>query len=253
MFAPDHEGAEVVASLGYRRGALGPRREHGGIILHVTGSGPLRRLTERRFARWRRRYLERETVLDAAVAVYRTITKNCPQYVAGMRDGEPVIVQVAPESRAARHVGSYRGRQYKRADWADRAHYRGKRVDVEWWPERWGGLPSPLDFGGGSIWGPDLSVNRGSHGIEFAWPFDDERTEPPDALLQRVAELVEDICNRRAIQKDVYHVVGHSDIHPAARTSRGEPWDPPPEVLDGPAAVARMMGWPLWSPPTLTG
>jgi N-acetyl-anhydromuramyl-L-alanine amidase AmpD len=231
--APDSPVAEeLVPALGYVRG-LRPRSRESAVIVHVTGAGPLRRLTEPGFATWRRRHLtEGATVTDSAVAVYRSVMPHSGHYVVGP-DGR--CVQTVPEELAAQHVGAAGHQQYHRALWA---------AAYDWWTARWPGLQSPLALAGARLW-EGGTCNGGSIGVELAWPYDLARTPPTDAQWSTLRRLIRSVCDRRAIPCDVTHVLGHSDAHPASRTARGQPWDPPPWW--SPARVAELLHVPAWS------
>jgi hypothetical protein len=237
----------VEQSVGYRSDSYADRREYGATVTHVTGSGPLQRYQEG----WRPDWAELgpgSSLLDVAVAIYCGIMRAAPHYLIW----EDQVVQLCPERLAAWHVGSALARQYRRRDWVERAQYDGEAVDVSWWPDRWGGLGSPLELAGGRLWGRtgELSANSGSIGVEVLWPYDEARTPPSEQTWQTWARLVRDIHERRGIPLTPYYAVGHSDAHPAARSSGGESWDPPAELLT-PDLVADRLGVPAMCPPDL--
>jgi hypothetical protein len=229
--------------LGYRSGAYGERREYAATISHIVGSGVL----ERYLDGWRPAWAglgPDSTILDVAVALYIGVMEAGPHYL--VHEGE--VVQLCPERLAAWHCGSEDAEQYRRPDWARGAYYQGEPVDVRWWPQSWG-LRSPLDLAGGALWGRDgeLSANDGSVGIEILWPHDEARAAPSARTWQTWAELVRDVHRRRAIKLNTHRVVSHSDAHPAARSSGGEPWDPPPDLWH-PVRVAQRLGIPPMTP-----
>lgn len=226
----------LVLSRGYLEDRYDARRQYGATVTHVTGRGPLRRLTEERFARWRRRHLPESTPISlglCAAHIYASVMDAGPHYVVGP---EGDSYQTCPEHLAAWHVGRKGSSIYARTDWPD------ERTD--WWLDRWEpfGYGSPLDLADGDLWGvkAPYSANEGSIGIELAWPYDASGTPPTDAQWRSWARLVRDIHQRREIPLEPTHVVGHSDAHPRSRTRRSDPWDPPPWF--NPSAVCYWLG-----------
>lgn len=223
-FEPDSElVTAVVPARGWERGKFGPRREYGATVTHITGAGPLKRMTEDRFARWRRRHIADEeciTLGGAAALIYATVMDAAAHYVVGP---DADIYQTAPEDCAAWHVGRKGSRVYEKTHWLDER--------TEWWMDRWEvyGYASPLDLAEGRLWGPGpYSANGGGVGAEMVWPYDRARTPPTDRQWQAWAMLIRDIHRRRGIPLTVEHTVTHSDAHPRARTRAGAPWDLPP-------------------------
>lgn len=200
-----------LPSRGQREGAYSKRR-HGApvaIVVHTTGAGP-----RRRFLGNRRKF---PGVYDAALFIYRRIMRAGPHFVVG-QGGE--CVQVAPEDRAAWHVGSKGGRAYR------------KPPRAFWWLEKWApALKSPADLAGGKLW-RGWSVNQNTIGIEVVPPLKNLRGPWSDDCKAALDSLIVSLCADHGIPRDQFHVITHSDAHPHDRTRRGAPWDPAPEAWE---------------------
>jgi hypothetical protein len=222
----------TTLGLGYRRGRL--REVHyapAAIVVHTTGAGPIQRANEDRFEAWRIKYdIPKGDALRCAVVLYTHIMEASGHYVVG-QDG--TIVQVVPESHAAWHVGGAGSRPY----FADRVTaLSGERF--RWWRERWPGLTSPRQLGGGRLWEPPYEAPGIVHRIRSGFPIGtcNENTLAVEVVgpgpwsaeaWHALAALCVDIERRRglALRRDT--LISHSDAHPLSRTTpAGKPWDP---------------------------
>jgi hypothetical protein len=223
--------------LGYRRGKLVERYlAPCAVVVHTTGSGPIRRATERKFAGWRLRWGVTEgDALQATVALYTRTMDASGHYVVG-QDG--TIVQVVPESHCAWHVGGSGSRPYftNEAAW----HRGGKHA---WWVARWPGYMTPRELGGGRLWDPqreDISLlnrlkagmpigscNANTIGIEVVPPLANPTAPWSAEAWYSLTRLVLDVCARNGIPVERDRIISHSDAHPLSRTTpSGRPWDP---------------------------
>lgn len=256
-FEPDSAVAQaVVPGKGHTSGSYIPRSGPvRAIIIHTTGAGPAKRLTDPAFATWRSRNpaAARSTFL-AALWVYENMVPG-PHYVVGQA-GE--CVQTAPEAECAWHVGSAQGRLYRRAAgaWVTK--------DTAWWLTRWVGLQSPRELAGGHLWDPYTapfglrgiqariaarwaagggSVNANTLGIEVA-PDPDKPSGPwSPAALETLDALVLDLAKRHDVPLAREYIIGHSDANPLARSARNEGWDPNPRQWTFPAFAERTGIW----------
>ena len=227
--------ADLHPSIGYRKGKYEPRtRSPVAIVVHTTGAGPWRRLTEPRFARWRRRNGDPRDTYESAIRIYQSVTTAGPHYVVGQEAGQ--IAQLCPEDLCAWHVGGKGGSAYARprAKWLT--------SEARWWELHWPHLQSPRQLADGQMWTPygakvgarvawtqwraGGSVNANSIGIEVACPPDDPRAPWSDAAWSSLVEVIHDIAIRHAIPTTRDRIVSHSDTHPLARSTGGWPWDP---------------------------
>jgi len=195
---------------GYRRGKWRARPgEPVAIVVHSTGGGPHKRLRGDRFERWRRRHLPPGAgPLEAAVAIYASVMDAGPHYVVGQCGG---VIQVAPTSVSAWHVGASRMWRYK---WWHVHHPRAHA----WWAARHPELSSPLDM---PEWRTG-SANDVTIGVEVVPPGDDVRERWSLCAL----DAIERLARRHELP-----ITTHADLHPIQRTRRGVPWDPPPAPL----------------------
>jgi hypothetical protein len=229
----------VVVGKGHRSRSYIPRTSPvRAIIIHTTGSGPARRLTSSKFAKWRRRNPEAAvSTFEAALWVYQNMVPG-PHYVVG-QEGE--CAQTAPEMECAWHVGSAQGRRYK---WTGG---RWSTRDTAWWFKRWPGLQSPRELANGHLWDPYTaplglrgirariasrwaggggSVNANTLGIEVAPDLAKPGGPWSEAALLTLDRLVLDLAHRHQVPLAREFIFGHSDANPIARSSRGRGWDP---------------------------
>lgn len=201
-----------------------PGEEVAAIVVHTTGSGPLKRFKRDGLKRgWR-------SPFDAALHLYCELMAEGPHYVIG-EHGE--LAQVAREEQVAWHVGANGGASYARESWASK---------YPWWAVRFPGLRSPRELASGRLWLPPLGGSWGSRwlaragspnartiGVEVVPPAAGGRLAWSAATWATLAELVRGVTARHAVPRDRMHIITHSDAHPIARTtSSGVPWDPPP-------------------------
>lgn len=79
---------------------------------------------------------------------------------------------------------------------------------------------------GKSYWRGETDINSASIGIELVWPADREAAEDeipgpfPDAQMEALVELAEDIIRRHGIKPE--DVLAHSDIAPGRKRDPGE-------------------------------
>jgi hypothetical protein len=235
MLAPDSPLVpRVVPSLGVVRGVYEPRlRPAEAVVVHTTGIGPVRRVLDPKFAKWRERTGIHDP-FEAALWIYRVAMRAGPHYVVDGETGRRV--QVCPENLCAWHVGGRGGGRYRHDfdRWAN--------LDTAWWIEEWPTLTSPRDLAGGRLWLPygartsawvalhslGGSVNANTYGIEVVPCLSDPRGPWTDAGWTSLVELVGDICLRRDVPCMRDRVIRHSDAHPLKRSARGAPWDPSP-------------------------
>jgi len=231
--------ARMAPSAGHRRGKYLPRTSPvWAIVVHTTGSGPARRLTDDKFRVWRARNpTATASTFEAACWVFANQDASA-HYVVG-QGGE--LAQTAPENECAWHVGTSGGRAY-RDGWAQAA----ASTPYAWWSERWPGMESPRDLAGGFLWDgyqkpPGLrgfaprilssyargSVNANTIGIEVAPNANDPRGPWSDECWQSLSALVLDIASRHGMVVMRDSILTHSDANPKSRTAAGgRPWDP---------------------------
>ena len=224
----------VEPSLGVRRRAYEPRlRPAEAVVIHTTGSGPIRRVTDPKFARWRKR-TGIDDPFEAALWVYAQAMRAGPHYVVCGETGRRA--QVCPEDQCAWHVGGRGGGAYRRPveKWETAA--------AAWWADEWPSLESPRELAGGKLWTPygaatsawvalhslGGSVNANSYGIEVVPCLSDPRGPWTEAGWDSLVTVTTDLCFRRDVPCFRDRVLRHSDAHPLARSARGEPWDTPP-------------------------
>lgn len=237
-FEPDAQlkGLIVVPSRGFTQNVYLERPDPPScIVVHTTGSGPLRRYANK-LERARFGY---ETPFDAAMRIYRDLMKAGPHYVCGA-EGERA--QVCPERLAAWHVGSRGSGVYSKPNgsWAEQngAH--------DWWFQAWGphGLTSPFELADGTAWTlprttkpfrmgirtgfAKHSCNDNAIGWEVVPHLDRPRGPWGNKCWESLAEGIYENAKRLHIPLSPLHIFGHSDAHPIARTARGAGWDPPP-------------------------
>lgn len=224
-FTPNSpEVRRVVPARGFLRGKLGPRVSYSGIVVHTTGAGVLAKAK-----RWG------VMPLEAAVRVFSRQIDNCSHYVICGTTGD--AVQIAPEERAARHVGATRSDVYARPNWAGASWWkRAVKHDVLWWCERWPDLKRPYDLADGQLWMPPdggaRTCNGNTIGIEIVPRMADPQGPWTDACWGTLLYLIQDICIRRLVPQNRNHIITHSDAHPVTRTSHNRPWDPGPRQWD---------------------
>lgn len=236
-FAPDARlaGLIVAPSRGFKENVYLERPDPPTcIVIHTTGSGPLRRFAN---ARERTRF-GYETPFDAALRIYGSLMKEGPHYVYGAA-GERA--QVCPESLAAWHVGSLGSGVYSKPNggWAD------KGGQHDWWFERWGalGLTSPFELAGGTAWEArngksfrmavrtgfaKASCNDNAVGKEVVPDIQRPRGPWSNKCWESLAEGVLECAGRLNIPLSPLHIFTHSDGHPVARSSNGAAWDTAP-------------------------
>lgn len=183
------------------------------IVIHHTGSGP--------YLRWRESGAEHNesSPFFTAFRRYQTPLPNAPHYIVGPVHG--TIHGLTPEDYESWGVGSQGWGRYENPKWA-------KSKQFEWWRKKWPELKSPLEFADGMIWHQG-SVNHTSVHIEVTPSETSPRPEWSDKCIEQLELLCRDICKRHNIPFDKYHIVGHADVHPRARTTlSGKPWDPHP-------------------------
>jgi hypothetical protein len=220
---------------GYRRNRL--REVHyapAAIVVHTTGAGPIQHANDDEWEWWRLKLdIPKGDSLMCAVALYANMDAS-GHYVIG-QDG--TIVQVVPESHAAWHVGGRGSRPY----FAERVTaLSGERF--RWWRERWPGLTSPRQLGGGRLWEPAFKTPGIGHRIRSGFPIGtcNENTIGIEVVgpgpwsaeaWHALAALCVDIERRRGLTLRRDTVISHSDAHPISRTSAtGRPWDPMPST-----------------------
>jgi len=193
--------ADKLPGLAFRQKKL-PRMDEAPqrIIIHHTGSGVLDRAKQ-----WG---IHPDA---AAVRVYQQILEFSPHYVVG----EKGIYQIVPETHKAWHAGLGSSRNSKLRYYAS-----GKaREDYAWWAARWPGTENPRDL---------LPEGRGANaqiGIELvAVPKGEEFS---DATYANLSTLLNNISYRLHIPRDKFHILGHSDVDPVARSTNAASWDPP--------------------------
>lgn len=192
---------------GYARGRWKKRdRPPAAVVVHTTGAGPVRRVTEAKFDRWRRRHgVPKGRSFEAALAVYGHVMDAGPHFVVG-QGGE--LEQVAPLGYAAWHVGSRNLWRYK---WW---HVHHPKTHA-WWVARHPAFESPLEW---PVW-ETRSVNERTVGVEVVPPIGDVSGPWSDAALEAVGWIVQQVG---------LPVTTHADVHPLARVRNGKPWDPRP-------------------------
>lgn len=197
-----------IEALGLRQGKYKPRKgKVAGVVIHTTGAGP--------WKRWHGNPTKYCFPSDAAVHVYRAVMPYSGHFVVCGETGR--ITQVCPTDRVALHVGSKGGYKYRWPHW-----YR--LADVAWWQSRWPDLHSPRGLMGGQAWAP--RPNARTVGIEVAPPVSGPRDEWTPAAWNSLAWLCNQLADQYDIPRTKYNFVGHSDVHPFARSAKGLPWDP---------------------------
>jgi len=200
-------------SLSMRRGDLPLRKGPPvGAVVHGTGPGPRARVIAKKWKWWRDKHPEIDTPFKAAVWIYTKAYKYSGGYVVG---GLGEKTQVVPDNFVAWHVGKRGSWRYRNPAW-----HGGKKA--AWWREQWAehGITNPRQFCEWKAWrGGTCSGNM--LGIEVV--------EWTDLAMLALAELCTELADRHRFPCDRYHVLGHRDVHPWARTTKAPPyraWDP---------------------------
>lgn len=230
--------ATVLSDRGRRRKSPRPTL----LVIHQTGSDIAQRA-------------HREGVpAEEMIASFYMSAPAYPNYLVS-RDGS--VYAYADEEERTAHA-AWRPEElamYERWD-RDEATRRESR-QFGWWWNRWydrpRGFSSPLGllryFGG-------VTPNESGIGIELEAHRKPHTSATPEQLTS-LARLCLDIGLRHAIPLgDGGHLpspylLGHSDVCPARRTARGQPWDPDAVLdwarLEGAIAVeSDLTRWRMW-------
>lgn len=212
------------AARGWSKGYWSPRNTTGSYyVWHTTGGGPARRHAKDP-KRW-------PTPFDAAVWLYTKAMKAGPHIVICGETGRSL--QLAPLDVSAWHVGKRGSAPYfKRHRWE-------WSKDFDWWRDRWNprGIFNPTELAGGTAW-DGKQANPNARGVEITpvrGALTGRWSDATYAEIQRIMDMSPEI------PQDLYHQVGHSDVHPRSRTRRGKGWDPTPAQFD-PIADSLVIG-----------
>lgn len=212
---PPSGKSELAAQARRQRDVSDRTAEIWGLAVHQTGSG----ITGAAAAAG-------VPALEYAVAHYSTPGENFAHYVV---DYDGAIVQIADERERAWHVGlsAEERRLYLSGEWE--RMLPKKLVDL--WKRRWPAYSSPAHLF------PGTSPNNVYCGVELL-PLEPKPAgfEPmfPGARHtlaqhQAVAMLAADLGDRRGLPRGWHRtgrLVGHEDLEPLARSTRGAGWDP---------------------------
>lgn len=206
------------AARGYTERLYKRRRDAAGVVVHTTGAGPWRR--------WHASQTQWSSPHDAAVFVYRSITKTSPHFVICGETGK--VTQMVPLDYAAWHTGSNGSWRYKK---------RRFQNLPEWWRQRWPELKGPGGLLDGRLW-REASANKLTIGVEVSPPFDHPRGAWTGKAWGSLTWLVQYLAGDCGFAVDPFHVFTHSDAHPRNRTTdAGRPWDPGQNQWPGRGAV----------------
>jgi len=187
------------------------------IILHTTGRGVYYNAGK-----------VSDAALSAAVSYYTAPGNAFAHYVIGHCG---TIVQIASEAEKAWQAAwqDWEAATYSNPNWI--AIHDGE--DCRWWARKWTLCNSPLGLTTRAM--PQAAQLRATRaptpngigiGVELLW----HPKHITDAQYDACARLVLDISRRRKIALLPYppapELLGHEDVCPARRTTKGKPWDP---------------------------